>query len=200
MTWLETLQQIAPLTVVTAIALFVAKEVTEGIRRYKSRSRKASAIRILLVEEIERNNYSIHSLRHILRGTQGWAELDPRVTFSLRTDASGRLHYRRNESDGGYAQSPMPNVHRKHFDRFLPDLAEVDSELFEQARKGYEKLAELDHIRNSLIALLAEKDLGDRDLEGFSQYALHVIQDVEMGLGSLYTFCTGNSLEKKRMR
>lgn len=200
MTWLETLQQIAPLTVVTAIVLFVAKEITEAIRRHKSRARKASAIRTLLVEEMELNNWSIKSFRHILNDIASRPEVDPDATFFVRTDASGKLHYRYRDSDGGSGGSPIPDVHRNHFDKFLPELAEVDKLLFEEARKGYEKLSELEHVRTSLIANLAEDDPDEKHLDGFSSYALRVIDDVEGRMSNFYVFCSGRPFEKARLR
>ncbi len=200
MTWLETLQQIAPLTVVTAILLFVAKEITEAIRRYKGRARKAQAIRTLLIEEMELNNWSIKTLRHILTIIESWPEIDPGVKFFVRIDASGKLHFRRRESDGDMGGSAIPDIHRKHFDKFLPELAEVDKRLFEEARKGYEKLSELEHVRTSLIANLAEEDPDENHLDGFSSYALHVIDDVERRMSNLYVYCAGRPFEKVRIR
>jgi hypothetical protein len=200
MTWLEALQQIAPLTVVTAIVLFVAKEIAEAIRRYKSRARKASAIRTLLIEEMELNNWTIKSLRSILKDIESRPAIDPDVTFLVRTDASGKLHYRHRDSDGSGGGSSIPDVHRKHFDKFLPELAEVDKLLFEQARKGYEKLSDLEHVRTSLIANLAEEDPDEKHLEGFPSYALRVIDDVEARMSNLYVFCSGRPFEKARLR
>ena len=198
--WLETLQKIVPLTVVTAIVLFAAKEIAEAIRRYKSRARKASAIRMLLVEEMELNNWSIKSFRSILKDIESRLELGLDVVFFVRTDASGKLHYRHRDSNGSGGGSPIPDVHRKHFDKFLPELAEVDKQLFEEARKGYEKLSDLAHVRTSLIANLAEEEPDERHLDGFSSYALRVIDDVEERMGNLYVFCSGRPFEKARLR
>lgn len=200
MTWLETLQQIAPLTVVTAIVLFAAKEITEAVRRYKSRARKASAIRTLLIEEMELNNWAIKSLRSILKDIESRPEIDPDVTFCVRTDASGKIHFRHHDLYGSGGGSPIPDIHRKHFDKFLPDLAEVDKLLFEEARKGYEKLGDLEHVRTSLIANLAEENPDEKHLDGFPYYALRVIDDVEERMSKFYVFCSGRPFEKARLR
>lgn len=200
MTWLETLQQFAPLTVVTAIVLFVAKEITEAVRRYRGRARKAGAIRTLLIEEMELNNWSMKTLRGILKDIESRPEIDPDVEFFVRIDASGKLHFRHRGSDGSSGGSAIPDIHRKYFDRFLPELAEVDKRLFEKARKGYEKLSELEHVRTSLIANLAEEDPDEKHLNGFSSYALCVIDDVEQRMGNLYVYCAGQPFEKARLR
>lgn len=200
MTWLETLQNIAPLTVVTAITLFVAKEIAEAIRRRNSRARKASAIRTLLIEEMELNNWAIRSLRSILVDIESRPAGDPDVSFSVRTDATGKLHFRHRDADGRGGGSPIPDIHRKHFDKFLPELAEVDKWLFEEARKGYEKLGDLEHVRTSLISNLAEEDPAEKHLEGFPSYALGVIDDVESRMSKLYVFCSGQPFAKARLR
>lgn len=201
MTWLEIVEKFAPLTVVTAVILFVAREVIEGVRRYRSRARKAKAIRILLVEELELNKWAIQSLRNILKGIASEMEFDPKSEFHLKRDASGGVHYRCRRSDGGGGGSAIPDIHRKHYDAFLPDLAEVDKVLFEEARKGYEGIGQLEHVRNSLVAHLAEDDPEEQcHLQGFPSYGLRVLDDVEKQMGALYVFCSGRPYEKGRLR
>ena len=200
MTLLDTLQQFAPVTVVSAIVLFVAKEITEAIRRYKARARKAGAIRTLLIEEMELNNWSMNLLRRILKDIESRPEIDPDVEFFVRADASGKLHFRHRNSDGSSGGSVIPDIHREYFDKYLLELAEVNKRLFEEARKGYEKLSELAHVRSSLIANLAEKDPDEKHLDGFPSYALPVIDDVEQRMSNLYIYCSGRPFEKARLR
>lgn len=201
MTLLEALEKFAPLTVFTAIVLFVAKEVIEGIRRYKSRARKADAIRVLLIEELELNKWTIQSLRSTLKGIAGEMAVDSQSQFYLKRDASGRVHYRCRRSDGGVGGSAIPDVHRKHFDAFLPELAEVDKMLFEEARKGYGRIGQLEHVRNSLIAHLAEDDQDEQcHLQGFPSYGLQILDDVEKQMSAFYVFCSGRPFDKARLR
>ena len=201
MTWLEGLERLAPLTVVTAIVLFVIKEVIEAVRRQQSRARKTGAIRILLIEEMELNNWTIKSLRSTLKAIDDQMESDPEPEFYLRKDASGAVHYRYRTSTGSGGGSSIPQVHRKHFDAFLPELAEIDKLLFEEARKGYERIGQLEHVQSSLIAHLAEDDPDEKmHLQGFPSYALRVIDDVESRMSAFYVSCSGRPFEKIRLR
>lgn len=205
MPWLEVIEKFAPLTVVTAIILFVAKEISEAIRRSRGRARKAKAIRILLVEELELNKGAIKTLRNILKGIVSQSEFDfetnTKSEFYLRRDASGGIHYRCRRSDGGDSWSEIPNIHRKHFDAFLPEIAEVDRVLFEKARKGYERIGELEHLRNSLIARLDENDPDECfPLHGFASWGLGVLDDVEKQMSAFYVFCSGRPFVKARIR
>ncbi len=201
MTWFEGLERLVPLTVVTAIVLFVIKEVIEVVRRQQSRARKTSAIRTLLIEEMELNNWTIKSLRSTLEAIDNQMESDPQTEFYLKKDASGAFHYRYRISTGGDGGASIPHVHRKHFDAFLPELAEVDKRLFEEARKGYERIGQLEHVRSRLIAHLAEDDPDEKmHLQGFPSYALQVIDDVESQMSAFYVFCSGRPFEKIRLR
>lgn len=201
MMWLEVIEKFAPLTVATAVILFVARELIESVRRYRSRARKAEAIRTLLVEELELNKWAIGSLKNILKEIASEMEFDSESKFLLKRDASGGVHYRCRRSDGGGGGSAIPDVHRKHYDAFLPDLAEVDRVLFEEARKGYEGIGQLEHVRNSLVAYLAEDEPDERcHLQGFPSYGLGVLDKVERKMGALYVFCCGRPYEKARLR
>tara|TARA_R110001599_G_scaffold305926_4_gene512349 strand:- start:570 stop:794 length:225 start_codon:yes stop_codon:yes gene_type:complete len=51
-----------PITVISAISLFVIKEITEVIRKRNASQRKISAIKCLLAEEIEINYWAWKNL------------------------------------------------------------------------------------------------------------------------------------------
>lgn len=195
MAWAQTIEQLVPLTVLTAVVLFVTKETIEAIRRYKGKSRKAAAIQALLVEEMELNYRTIKSLRVILETIQRETEKDRETEFWLKTDASGASHFRfRRPETTGSSGTAIPRVHRDHFDTFLPELAEIDKALFKHVREGYEPIGELEHVRRSLIALLAEEDPDEKHLDGFTQYGLKVLQGVEERMRKLYLLAPARPL------
>lgn len=201
MSWYQSLDPIAPLTVIVAISIFVLKELIESLRRYKARARKADLIRSLIIEELELNKWTITSLKRILEEIKSSIDGDPGSQFLLKRDASGGIHFRRIRSDGGVGGSAIPDVNRKNFDRFIIDLAEVDKNLFDKVRMGYAQIGDLAHIRNSLVAYLSEEE-SDKQflLRGFPSYGLETLASIESKMATLYVFCSGKPFETARLR
>ena len=204
MTWLQTVDKLFPLTVLAAVVLFVAKEIIEAIRRRGDKARKARAIKGLLIEEIELNHWTIGSLRDTLETIEQQHKDDPSTEFALKVDASGGTHfrsYRPDQKGGAGSGRAIPLVHRKQFDTFLPALAELDKSLFEQVRNGYSRIGDLEHIRSSLIAYLAEEDPAEkRHLIAFPSYGLRVLREVDEAIRPLYKSFAGKELQKARIR
>jgi hypothetical protein len=198
MTWVQYIESFAPVTVVAAVVLFVAKEGVEVVRRYRARQRKLKAIKVLLTEELERNYWALTTLTDTLK-TIG-KHIDHEGVFFIRSDATGNLHFRYSARDVGEGGNSIPDVHTEHFDEFLPQVAELDEKFFGQMREGYKLMPELLHIRDSLVAYVSETDPAEKRLDGFYQYGLRVLSDVETQIKPLYKSITGEELVKSRVR
>jgi hypothetical protein len=64
MDWINPL---LPATILTAVTLFILKELLEFSRRWRGDNRRRRAFRSLLTREIELNNYANRILRHTLQ-------------------------------------------------------------------------------------------------------------------------------------
>ena len=143
--------RLLPVTVVGAIILFILREVIEGIRRKRSNSRKRTAIRRLIADEIERNNWTIKSMRHMI-GTIELAIKYPETSLEISSGVRGELYLRHNQGGKGYSQSPFGKVHSVALSANLLSLAEIDQPIFDEALEVSDALKELDHVLNlSLI-------------------------------------------------
>lgn len=86
--------------------------------------------------------------------------------------------------------------------KFLLEIATLDKTLFEIMEPAYDGLAEVDHVRESLLNI----DEGDNlipkydYLAGFAEYALNELEEAEAALAKLYTHCTGRPLTQHRLR
>lgn len=86
--------------------------------------------------------------------------------------------------------------------KFILDIATLDKNLFEVMEPAYDGLAELEHIRESLINIedVAAFMEPSSYLEGLADYSVNVIKEVEDALKGLYMHCTGKALTKHRLR
>lgn len=86
--------------------------------------------------------------------------------------------------------------------KFLLEIATLDKKFFAALEPAYDSLAELEHVRQSLIGIHdSEQESGiDGLFRSFAVYALDELRDTEAALQSLYIFCTGNILKKHRLR
>ncbi len=192
-----------PITVVVAILLFIAKEVVEVVRRHSSDSRKLQAMKLLLARECERNLWAIKSLRGILINVPEPNEKSPQSFVTIEPRINGKSIAKITSHDGGSSGSrQVPDVHKELMAKYLFDVATLDSKLFAVFEPAFDSLAELEHIRESLVHIHeTEKEADNPDLfRGFAVYALSEIDRVEQRLGLLYQHCTGKNLEMHRLR
>lgn len=86
-------------------------------------------------------------------------------------------------------------------DKNLLEVATLDKKLYSALQPAYDAVADLEHVRQSLIYFVDPEDEKDKmHLDGFINYALDELEDVFKELASLYKMCTGKDLEKHRLR
>lgn len=197
---------ILPVTTIIALIIFFTKETLEFLRRRVADQRRRRAIARFFARECELNLWTIRSLREIL--TEVSTEENPRPASSVSIHASGngrpyaeveKVYEDGTRSNGHY---PIPSVHRDMMAKYVFDTALLDKKLFESSETALDALAELDHIRESLLRALHPPEFMTHNdyLEAFSGYALDELLDVEKSLSELYLICTDKKLENHRLR
>ena len=168
-----------PVTVIAAIVLFFVKELLEVNRRRNANARKRLAIRRLIADEIERNNWTIKRLREGISELEQATEV-PGSTLSIRTGVLGERYFRREMSGRLASEFPIGTVHS-------------------EALEVSDATKELDHVLKSMIELVSN-EVGSVYREGFTGYARNEIADCEKILSDFYRNITGRNLEGLRIR
>lgn len=199
MNWLSVL----PITAVVAIVVFISKEALEYFRRSGADKRKIAALTALLARECELNYWTIKSLRRIVTEIPTEESPGPQFRFSIEHKPSGRPYAKVVSSDGKLeSHLGIPKVHRELMSKFLLDIATLDRKLFEVMEPAYDALAELEHVRETLVNIDDGAGLIPRDdfLAGFAGYAIVELKDAENAVGALYKYCTNRPLTQHRLR
>lgn len=199
---MQKILSIVPLTVIAAIVLFLIKEFAEGVRRYRADQRKRIALRTLLARECELNNWTIKSIKHIVETIRDESEENSLIEFSFIFPKSGKPQFRVKHPDSEFKNgSGLGSIHRDIMSKNLLDVATLDKELFSALQPAYDSIANLEHLRESLIYYVDPEDDQDKmHLEGFIHYALNELEDVKKDLSNLYMECTGQALNTHRVR
>lgn len=183
-----------PITVVAAVAIFLAREMLEAVRRVLANRRKRHALRLLLAAECERNQWVIHWMRNHIPELQ--EALKQGHVIEVRKTAAGydRLSVLYEE---GHSSSPIPHVKDKTIDRYLFEAASIDAQLFKAIEGVATSLPVLSHLREGLIERVAEDKAW---LGSWVEYALRELKDIETSIGVLYKACTGKNATPHRVR
>lgn len=200
---MEALASLLPITAVVAVLVFLARESLEFFRRRGSDARKSKALTHLLSRECELNYWAIKSIRHIVQQIPCEENPEASGTITVERTPSGRTYARIVSTDAGTeSHHNIPKVHRELMSKFLLEIATVDKDLFAVMEPAYDALAELEHVRESLVNAPEAPDYIGQDgyLEGFAGFALDELRDAEQKLSALYRHCTGEELTKHRLR
>lgn len=194
---------ILPVTALIAVLVFISRETLEFIRRRNGDRRKLHALTALLARECELNLWSIKTLRRIFSEINTDESGDSQILAEIERTLSGRSFAKIVSDDGGIeAHIGIPKVHRELMSKFLLDVATLDKGLFEVMEPAYDGLAEVEHVRESLMNVQDAPEFIGQDgyLKGLARYALDELQQAENALAKLYTYCTGKPLTKHRLR
>lgn len=198
---MDTLPSIFPVTVIAAVVLFFVKEGVEFYRRMGGEKRKKKAFKKLFSRECELNHWVLKSLRAAVEDIRQELEKKSGASFHIypRPDGSYGLRIL-DKHEQLKSGSVIPEPKRDLMEKGLLEIATSDEELFNVLERGYDTVAELTHLRNSLFEYIEEDD--DMDyLGGFVDfYAVQVLNDSYENLDSLYFNCTGQHLKDHRLR
>jgi hypothetical protein len=196
-------KDILPTTAIVAIGIFLTKEFIETFRRHAADKRKLVALKALIARECELNNWCIKRLSDIFRQIETPENKDLGVLVSVEETPSGRSYIKViSEDEGLETHSSIPEVHRELMTKFLIDIATLDKGLFGKLEPAYDMLAEVAHIKDSLIRSGdADEPAGESGyLSGLAYYATGVLVKADAALKELYKHCTEQELTKHRLR
>lgn len=200
--WRTTLQLIA---ILAAVGIFGGREILEASRRRSSRENKLNALKAIIARECELNNYTTGVLLRNMKEMKENFDLeddDPykyEYRISFRRDGSAILEHTR----GGqwWGSGPIPKVHSGVISARLMDVAELDFALYNLTEAALSGLAELEHVRASLISCVLKEDDHIPDMiQGLPDYAIGEIENSASALKNLYLACAGRPLTDRRLR
>ncbi|AKO96896.1 hypothetical protein MALG_01722 [Marinovum algicola DG 898] len=197
-TFIASVPNLLPITVLSALLLFFAKEVLEGFRRRRATSRKRKAMRRLLKDELERNKWALRSLHDCVNTLEGMAHRPGSVLIIKTNPLGGRSMRREGKESGDYSEHPVPKIHSYFLKGNILEIALIDREIFELALEGIDAIAEMEHILKGILEYSEDREAPF--LEGFAEYAHNELNDSEKALAALYTKITGKPYEEFRLR
>jgi hypothetical protein len=195
---MQSLLTLLPLAAVTAVLLFVLKELLEFFRRRSSDVRRVRALKVILGRECESHFKAVNALRHIFFMIS--SEVNPRPGFAVSVGCrpSGKRFVRvLNESIGFSEHIELPEVNPEPMSKHFLEVATLDSGLLAVYEPALDGLLELDHYRQLL------RDIGDvpesigeqAALAAAAAHGLPRLDDIWHSLATLYTHCTGQVIK-----
>jgi hypothetical protein len=181
---------ILPVTVYSAILLFVVKEILEAIRKWKSRQRTRLLARRLISDDIERNLFALKQIEKCLTLLE--RALHEGHHYQTKAMPAGGLRFQvYRDSVALGASRPIPNVFRQSLDQHLPRVAETDNKNFNALVDVADALSEVAHVVSSFVDHTSDPDLpvvlGEKAFfEGFIDYARSELKDSEATLKKAY--------------
>lgn len=183
-----------PITVVAAIVLFVIKELVELIKKTRDKSRKISAYKALIAEELLKNAWSLKTLKRLCLELQ-----DPDLkAIEYRKSESGteRVIVRTNE---GEHVNYFWKIHTAAFEKVMTDLAVSNAQLFQSAADVYSLLAEAKHVRESIIDFSAF-EMPRHLIRGLGDYGNSTLEKADISVKKVYREYTGKELVGHKLR
>ncbi|WP_254276938.1 hypothetical protein [Halomonas sp. 3H] len=194
-----------PVTVISAILLFILREILEAIKKKRESKRKLFAYKSLLAEELELNLWAQRQLLGIINEIEEQEKDHPDAKYTLVIKETGKEYIQGRDGDQFIFGCPIPPVQDKYYEVFISNIAELDEKLFDLAQSSYEEVRNMAHVRNGLIeGLLADQNdepyPHDIRKSGFFHYAKNELPDTFDAMNALYVECTGKQLKNFRLR
>ena len=182
---------------VVAISIFIIKEILEAYRKSNSRKRKVKALKAIVSEEIEINYWTWQKIESLVKQVK---DLPQKTHYQITTSTSGVERFEFIRPDGGGGGQAFPTVTEEVFNKLIIDIAELDKAFYNKAILYSKSIAELKHLRNGSYDFIHETQEGEHYADGFVDYALDELPAIYVSMSNFYEICTGNKLEKHRMR
>ncbi|EKM26100.1 hypothetical protein VCHENC03_5374 [Vibrio sp. HENC-03] len=186
-----------PITVVSAIVLFVLKELLESHKKSKAKKRKLSALKSVLKEELELNLWVWKQFEALLTNVQNAGEGGK---YTHLVSPSGTERFELVTAEGHGMGQAFPKVVTEMHSKLVIDVAEMDADMYQKLITSFKALSELQHLRNGIVDFIHDSRMGDHYVEGFTEYALEELAPIYDHLDVLYQYCTGKKLKEHRMR
>ena len=200
----ENIQKAIPFTVLSALIIFIAKELLEFIRKYKSERRKKESERLILEHEIQLYHWAIRTFFRLLKELTEIFNEFPQAEYRLHIayDGSEHLRLKREPKETIESGQSIPPFVNEQFKRMLPTIAELDKTMFKLLQEAYSKLAELEHFRKTVVEFLAGGDTMPED--GTREFFIPKLSQEESDyynpLNKAYQKLTGKPLKYWKLR
>lgn len=142
-----------PITVISAVSLFVIKEIVEIIRKLKARQRKISEIKSFLVEEIELNHWVWLQFSALVETIKDSPE---GKKYDILSSKSGYERFEFIKPDGSGGGKSFPKVSEIYYQKVILDIAELDKVFYEKSIEYNKAIAELHHVRGNVYESIDE--------------------------------------------
>lgn len=185
------LSKLFPITVVVAVFLFFFKEIVEFFKKRSEKTRKISAYKILIAEEMSKNAWTIFILRKAVDRL-----CDPALAVEVLKGSDGSTHVKTSK-EKDYTTGIILPFHSSIFDKHIVDLAVVDKMFFLRVKETYQKIAETKAAINTILeicmnpVLNAARNVVVKDLVG-------LIDSAEVHIKETFTLCTGRQLDSHK--
>jgi hypothetical protein len=194
-----------PITVIAAILIFIAKEISDFLKKRRESKRKIFAYKSLISEEIELNLWTHKRLTNIIQNIEDQKKEHPNANYKILIKESGNEYIHGYDGEKLIESCLIPIIHDKYYEKLISNIAELDANLFNLAQSSYQEVRNMAHVRSSLIkSLLAEENNEpfphDISENGFLEYAKQELVDTYDAMNALYKECTGNELQEFRLR
>lgn len=183
-----------PITVVVAIVLFVVKEIVELIKKTREKSRKVSAYKALIAEELLKNAWSLKALKRLCLELQDSTLRE--IEYKKSASGTERVIVRTAESEHVIF---FWKIHTAAFEKIMTDLAVSNSKLFRSATEVYSLLAEAKHVRESIIDF-SEFEMPRHMIGGLGDYGNNTLDEASAAVKSAYKTYTGQELVGHKLR
>lgn len=194
----DQITSLLPITVIVAVSLFILKEAVEYIKNWRAENRQLRAYKILLARECELNHWVLLKLRDALRIVEEDFKNQNPNNHRIERNSSGDIIFKH----GDWGSHHLPEVRSNLMSEIMLHVATLSQKLFSALENAYDGLADLRHVRTSLINFneVASGESKSDFYDGFADYGLREIADVFQTLDKLYQECTGLELKEARIR
>ncbi len=182
------------MTVVAAFTIFIAKETIEYFKRRNERSRKVTAYKQLILEELRKNAWTISSLKDMCKliGDPGFTG----ISYYKSSAGSEKIRFHNKTLP---ESNPLWPVHTAVFEKLYVGLAETDKDLFTAVSAVYEKLAEAKHVRDHFINFSEDEEI-KHFVTGLHSYGTKRLDECEHAMDALCRRITGGPLSEQKLR
>jgi len=161
------LNNLLPLTVISAVILFIIKEIIEITKKYTAKTRQIKAIKIIIANELELNSQALRQLYSTLNTVKELLSEFDKAKFNIITtyDQLERFRYKMfPDTDNFYSGWSLPKFNIKRTEDLILTIAILDSTLLTEVQKTLEEIKIANHIRSNLIdAVINEDSFLDND-------------------------------------
>jgi len=195
-----------PVTVISALLLFLFKEFLEANRRRRSEQNKLKAISFILSEEIKLNYWAFKTLFRTFEELGQLFERYPNAVYNVKETRFREeiYQYKERPEDQVWSGHPLPRFVSDRFNTLLPSLAELDLKLSGFVQDTYQEIAELEHYRQMLVSFLANELHEDETFNDLTKAFIKDFSEEESDyfakLNKSYRELTGKELKEWRLR